>query len=174
MGYGTARRKPVPAGLPRLFRRSRTCGASHEAAGKFPVDSLLFTGPRGAPHGPPSRGWVVFSLLFTRRRGLEGEFVPAPALSRYRGSFHLCHLMVRSARKRASRTMGRWLRARPSPVLRDAAFGRSSGRGRASGERVLEGELVAAAGALRDAEKQLVERDAPLDQALLLREADQG
>src|SRR5712671_4361780 len=75
--------------------------------------------------------------------------------------------------KRASRTMGGWLRARPSPVLRDAAFGRSSGRGRAYGERVLEGELVAAAGALRHAEKQLVERNAPLDQALLLRVADQ-
>ena len=46
MGYGTARRKPVPAGLPRLFRRSRSRGASDDAAGKFPADSLLFTGPR--------------------------------------------------------------------------------------------------------------------------------
>src|SRR5712675_1324597 len=98
MGYGTARRKPVPAGMPRLFRRSRTCGASHDAAGRFPADSLLFTGKAGGAHGPPSRGWVVFSLLFTRRRGLEGECVPAPALSLYRGSFHLRHLMVRSAR----------------------------------------------------------------------------
>src|SRR5258705_9613693 len=80
--------------------------------------------------------------------------------------------MVRSVAQRRVSNHGR-LAPGSRPVLRGAAFGRSSGRGRAYGERVLEGEFVAAAGALRDAEKQLVERDAPLDQALLLRVAHQ-
>ena len=167
MGYGTARRKPVPAGMPRLFRRSRTGGASHDAAGRFPVDSLLFTGPRGArwrvgwversethraccglmgfaraqpilrflraaPHGPPSRGCVVFSLLFTRRRGLEGEFLPAPALSLYRGSFHLRHLMVRSARSARLEpwAAGSGLARRPSFETRPSAAPQDEVRGR--------------------------------------------
>src|SRR3978361_352735 len=99
MGNGTARRQPVPAGLPRLFRRSRTCGASHDAAGKFPADSLLFTGKRAGT-----------------------------ALSLRGPSF-------------------------------ETALCASSGRGRAYGERVLKREFVAAAGALRHAQKQLVERD---------------
>src|SRR6266436_2144597 len=40
-------------------------------------------------------------------------------------------------------------------------------------ELVSERKLVAASGALRHAQKELVERDAPLDQALLVRVADQ-
>src|SRR3981081_4850035 len=120
MGYGTARR--VPLGW---CGGTRSRGPSREAAGEFPADALLFTGPRGArrrvgwvepsglafgkpkdrlrethrrgrglmgfaraqpilrflraaPHGPPSRGCAVFSLLFTRRRALKREFVAAP------------------------------------------------------------------------------------------------
>src|SRR5258705_11772271 len=80
--------------------------------------------------------------------------------------------MVRSVAQRRVSNHGR-LAPGSRPVLRGAAFGRSSGRGRAYGERVLKRELVAAAGALRHAQKELVERDAPLDQALLLRVADQ-
>src|SRR5947209_8066441 len=109
MGYGTARLKPVPAGLPRLFRRSRSRAAPHpDATGRFPADSLLFAGRRGA------RRPVVW--------------------------------VERSETHRACR---------------------GSGRGRAYGERALEGEFVAAPGALRHAQEQLVERDAPPDQALL-------
>src|SRR5712675_694371 len=176
MGYGTARRKPVPAGMPRLFRRSRTCGASHDAAGKFPADSLLFTGKRGArrPVGWVEPSGLAFGKPKDRLRETHPTFLArTPHGEERRAATRLEHLVVRSAR---SARLEPWaacaaLARRPSFETRPSAAPQDEVV--RVGKRALKREFVAAAGALRHAQEQLVERDAPLDQALLLRVADQ-